>query len=157
MTIWKQPHISKVYEALSAIADERIELCGENEAKCTSTSRGKFYTINYDPKSNSIMSNDNSAFYTDNLSYPMIAILMLKGIVDYDKELLSPLKDIAWKDINQKYKDDFDLGLDYYFTNLFPKDLDLNIFKNKVKSIFDFVCTLKINHLGKKIQPPKAY
>jgi hypothetical protein len=157
MTTWLPPHISKIYEALSAIADKRIEFVGENEAHCTSTSRGKYYTITYDPKSNSIMSNDNTSYYTPNLSYPMIAFLMMKDVVKYDQSLLAPLQDIPWKDINQKFHDDYNLGLDYYFYNHFPKNLSAEDFKQKIESIYTFTCSLKLNHLGKKTKPPSGY
>lgn len=157
MTVWKTPHISKVYEALSAIADERIVLLGENEAQCTSTSRGKCYTITYDQSSNSVMSNDNTAFYSGKLSYPIIAFLMMKGVIVYDHNLLPPLQDIRWKDINQKFHDDYDLGLDYYFQNLFPKNLSIQEFKQKIELVYSFTCSLKLNYLGKKSLPSKAY
>ena len=157
MTVWLPPHISKVYEALSAITDGRIKFVGENEAQCTSTSRGKYYTISYDPKSNSIMSNDNTAYYTPNLSYPMIAFLMMKYVIRYDQSLLTPLQNIPWKDINQKFHNDYDLGLDYYFKDLFPKNLDSESFKQKIKSIYSLTCNLNLNYLGQKKLPPKAY
>jgi len=157
MTVWLPPHISKIYEALSAIADKRIEFVSENEAHCTSTSRGKFYTINYEPSSNSVMSSDNTAFFTDLLSYPIIALLMMKNIIKYDHSLLDPLRNIPWKDINQRFHDDYDKGLDYYFQNLFPKNLDIQDFKHKIDSIYAFTCSLKLNHLGKKIKPPSGY
>ncbi|MBP9669824.1 hypothetical protein KBD75_00280 [Candidatus Woesebacteria bacterium] len=157
MKLWKPPHISKIYEALSAIADKRIEVISVEEARCTSTSRGKYYTITYDPQSNSVMSNDNTAYYTDKLSYPIIAFLMLKDIIKYDVSLLAPLKDIPWKDINQKFHDDYDLGLDYYFQNLFPKNQSISTFKQKIESIYIFTSNLTLQHLGKKKLPPKAY
>jgi hypothetical protein len=155
--LWLTPHISKIYEALSAIADKRIEFMGENEAHCTSTSRGKYYTITYDPSANSIMSNDNTAYYTSKLSYPMIALLMLKGVIKYDQSLLAPLQNIPWKDINQKFHDDYDQAIDHYFANLFPKNLDIQDFKQKIETIYNFTCSLKLNYLGKKTLPSKAY
>lgn len=157
MTTWLTPHVSKIYEALSAIADKRIEFVSENEAHCTSTSRGKYYTITYDPQTNSIMSNDNTAYYTGKLSYPIIAFLMLKNVIKYDESLLAPLQNIPWKDINQKFHDDYDLTLSYYFQELFPKDLSAQDFKLKIELIYSFVCNLKLNYLGKKTPPSKAY
>jgi len=35
MTTWLPPHISKIYEALTAIADNRIKLVSKNEASVT--------------------------------------------------------------------------------------------------------------------------
>ena len=83
--VWKKAHISKIYEALTAIADGRIELISTNKARCFSSSKGKFYEVEFDPQTNGIMSNDNTAYYTDSVSYPMIALLMLKGKITYDQ------------------------------------------------------------------------
>ena len=102
--IWKQPHISKIYEALTAIADKRIELVGDDKARCYSSSRGKYYEVEFDLKTNSFMSNDNTAYYTESFSYPMVAVLLMTDQIDYDKQLLGILAGIFWKDINQKYK-----------------------------------------------------
>jgi|GEM_PF-646762 len=157
MTIWNPPHISKIYEAVSAIADDRVLLVSENESHCTSTSRGKYYTTTYDPETNSIMSNDNTAYYTLNMSYPMIALLMLKDVIPYDPSLLEPLKNIPWKDINQQYKDDYDLGLDHYFKQLMPKNVSEAEIKSKIQTIYQYTYSLQLNYLGKKIKPPTAY
>jgi hypothetical protein len=157
MTIWLPPHISKIYEALTAIADKRIELVSENEARITSSSRGKFYTITYDPTTNSIMSNDNTAYYTGSVSYPMIALLMLKGIITYDQSLLSPLSNIVWKDIMQKYKNDYDKGIEHVLSDLAGKGIDVIDIKIKISPIYQQASSLTLNYLGKKVLPPKAY
>lgn len=39
MATWLSPHLSKVYEALTAIADNRIEMTKNNETKVASSSR----------------------------------------------------------------------------------------------------------------------
>jgi hypothetical protein len=157
MTYWNQPQVCKVYEALTAIADNLIELVAENTARCYSSSRGKFYEINYDPTTDSIMSNDNSAFYTDSLSYPMIALLMLKGRIAYDQSLLPVLANIAWKDINQKFKNDYDKAVDYVLNDLATSGVDIENLQTKVAEIHQQVCQLQLKPLGEKVKPPAAY
>lgn len=46
---YSPPHISKIYEAITAIADKRYELVSDTELKLFSSSRGKFYTVNTTP------------------------------------------------------------------------------------------------------------
>lgn len=157
MPVWKPPHISKVYEALSAIADKRIQLVSENTAHVTSTSRGKFYTVTYEPTTSSIMSNDNTAFYTKSISYPMIALLMLKEVIDYNPTLLSPLQNIPWKDLNQQHDNNYDQSISYYFTHLFPTNLDSKLFKTEVSSIYQQVFALQLNFLGTLRKPSSTY
>jgi len=103
---WKIPPIIKVYEALGCIADKRIEIEG-NKAKVFSSSKQKFYSIEFDGK-NSIMCNDNGSYWQGYLGYPSIAFLMLKGKVDYNSKFVEALKDISWKDLNVKFKNNYE-------------------------------------------------
>ncbi|MFA6602758.1 MAG: hypothetical protein WCT01_03050 [Candidatus Shapirobacteria bacterium] len=155
--IWKKPHISKIYEALTAIADSRIELDGPNKAKCFSSSKGKFYETEYDSATNQIMSNDNTAYYTDSVSYPMIALLMLNGKIEYDQSLLETLKGIYWKDINQKFKNNYDQAIEFVLTDLSNKGVDISSLKLKIDNIFSNVCNLELSFLGPKRLPPSGY
>ncbi|OGM89378.1 hypothetical protein A2108_00605 [Candidatus Wolfebacteria bacterium GWA1_42_9] len=157
--MWKKPHISKIYEALTAIGDRRIEIDENdpNKAKCFSSSKGKFYDVIYDPGSNLINSNDNSAYHTETLSYPMIAFLMTKGFVSYSKSLLEPLKGIYWKEINQKNKNDYSKAIEYVLDDLNKKGIDTNFIEKEVEKIYSEVSKLKIGRLGNKITPPEGW
>lgn len=155
---WLKPrdeHI--VYEALSAIADGRFELTDETTGKCTSTSKGKFYTITYDGDSKEIMSNDNMAYFRGEVSYPMVAMLLVKGECSYDKSILEHLKNIAWKAINQKNKNDYMKSVDQVLKDLEEQKVDVNLIKNEVKKIFEFILAIELSYLGNKTFPPKAY
>lgn len=154
---WKKPHISKIYEALTAIVDARIELVSENKAHCYSSSKGKFYEVEFEPKTNSIMSNDNTAFYTDAVSYPMIALLMLKNKIVYNPKLLDMLKGIFWKDINQKFKNDYDKAVEFVLADLKSKCVDVDFIQAEINKIYEVASNLQLNYLGEKIKPPVAY
>ena len=171
---WKAPHISKVYEALGAIADHRI-LRGPAEgggglvtAKVYSSSRNKFYDVTYDPSLNAlrpgsgqaIMSNDNSAYWKGELGYPAIALLMQLGVLPYDAEVAESLKGIAWKDINQKHKNDFDKTVMEVLTHVtllsdsVAKSAEVVKFCDNVLSKIE---QLELNLLGPKQKPPVGY
>lgn len=154
--IWKKPHISKVYEALTAIADDRMEIHG-NSAKCYSSSGDKFYDIKYDPKIGSIMSNDNAAYYTRSLSYPIIAYLMMIDKIPYEKSLLEIFKEIYWKDINQNFKNDYDKSIKYVMGEFKQNGEDVENIRREIKKIYDFTCGLKIKTFGELQRPPKGY
>lgn len=150
----KTPSITKVYEALGTIADGRMELTG-NTAKSYSSTRNKFYTITYDPEKNAIMSNDNSSYYKGELGYPSIALLMKLGVLSYDKECADILKGVAWKDINQKFKNDFEKALDFILSTKTEEE------RTRLREFAEKVCgeiiKLNINMLGRKTIPPKGY
>ncbi len=151
----KDEHI--IYEALSAIADNRFELIDECNAKCTSTSKGKFYSIQYDKSLNAIMSNDNMAYYRGEVSYPMVAMLLVIGAFEYDKTILEALKEIPWKDINQRNKNDYMRSVEEVLRDLETKGIDVEKIKTETQRIFVWVMGLKLKYLGDKVVPPNAY
>lgn len=151
----KDEHI--VYEALSAIADNRFTLVSESEAQCYSTSRNKFYSVHYDSENSAIMSNDNMAFYVDEVSYPMVAMLLVKGKLEYNPEILKYFKDIKWKDINQRNKNNYMKSVNEVLEDLTSRGVNTQQIKNQVNDIFEDLLRLELNRLGKKQTPPKAY
>lgn len=159
---WQPPHISKIYEALTAIADNRMELSEDKRtAKCFSSSKGKFYEIEYDKETRSIMSNDNTAFFKGEISYPMIAMLMLLGELPYTVELANYFINIPWKDLLQKHKkkgkNDYDAGVAEVLATLSEKEIDITPIKTEVEKIHKIALDLKLERLGKMRFPPKGY
>lgn len=152
--IWKKPDIVRIYEALTAIADNRIEIDG-NRARCYESGNNRVYDIQYDPINGSVMSNDNAAFYTYSLSYPMIAYLMLIGKIPYQEKLLEMLKGFCWKDINQHFKNNYEKSIKFVFGELKKEGKDTDFVRTEIKIIYDFVCSLQIKTLGKLQRPIK--
>lgn len=151
---WKIPGKIKIYEAMGSIVDDRVEIDGDS-AKVSSSSGKKFYTVNYDPKEKAIMSNDNAAYWQGDLGYPAIAFLMEKKVVSFDKKLANLLKGIAWKDINQKFNNDFNMTIAYIFEKLTQEEIsDLEDFTDEVTFELE---DLGLEQLGKKVLPPKGY
>lgn len=106
MPTWKLPPTIKILEALGAVADERVKVDG-NTAKVYSSSLGKYYTVVYDPATNSISSNDNGSYWQKYLGYPALAFLMVKGEIPYDSTLVAKLQAIKWKDLNVKNNNNY--------------------------------------------------
>jgi hypothetical protein len=151
----KDPHI--VYEALSAIADGRFELIDAHNAKCTSTSQGKFYSIQYDQALNSIMSNDNMAYFRDEVSYPMVAMLLANGEIGFNRDILPYLKNIKWKEINQKNKNDYMKSVGQVLNQLKDSGVNTDVIESEANRIFEHLNALQLNKLGNKQVPPRAY
>jgi len=151
---WIHPPIIKIYEALSAVVDNRVETEG-SIGKVYSSSRNKYYNVDYDEEMQAIMCNDNASFWNGTLGYPAIAFLMQTGVLPYDETIGALLKNIAWKDINQKFKNDYEKTLEYILSSKTD---------DEKKKINDFVTTvdqeiknLDLNLLGKKTKPPHGY
>jgi len=154
---WANPPLNKVYEALGTIADGRIKVDG-NSAKVYSSSGNKYYEVNYDPSTQSITANDNASFYVGYLGYPSIALLLANNVINYDSNFASYLKGFAWKDINQKFKNNFEKTNAYIDELLVAKyDIDLVDFHKHLQDILDDVNALELNKLGITKKPPSGY
>ncbi len=154
---WAKPPLNKIYEALGALGDERVEVEG-NSAKVYSSSRNKFYDVVYDPENNSISSNDNASYFVGYLGYPAIALLLAKGVVEYDPKLTKYLKGFAWKDLNNKYKNDFD-ATDLHIDSEIKRGYQIDIadFHRQLEQILEAVAELHLEKSAKRQRPPKGY
>jgi len=153
---WKIPPRIKVHEALGCIADKRI-IVKDNEAEVFSSSRGKSYSVKYDPKKNAIMANDNGSYWVGYLGYPSIAFLMLKGVVGYNPTYAEALKGIPWKDVNQKFKNDFGKTEKYVNDLVKTKGVSVEELDKEIDRIYEQVKKLDLEMLGEKTKPPEGY
>lgn len=151
---WDIPPIIKVYEALGAVADGRVVEDGET-AKVFSSSGNKFYEVNYDESTNSIMTNDNGSYWKGYLGYPAIAYLMQIGKLSYREDLGELMKGIHWKDINQEFKNDFEKTIKYVLS---PLSLDeSSLLEEYAEGVLEEIKTMELNYLGPKKLPPEGY
>lgn len=154
---WKIPPKIKIHEALGAIADGRIEINGENESKVFSSSGNKFYTVKYDPTNNEITCNDNGSFWVGYLGYPAIAFLMQIGVISYDKKIAQAFSGFMWKDINQKFKNDFTKTERLILDEVKLQGFNQAEINDEIKNIYDQIIELDLKKLGKTQKPPKGY
>ncbi len=153
---WKLPPPIKIYEALGVIADGRIEADG-NGAKVYSSSRNKFYTVMYAADKQQIMANDNGSYWQGNLGYPSIAFLMYIGAVHFNPLYAEALKGIAWKDINTRFKNDFNKTVAHIHVLLQERGVSIEDFLKEVKDIQGQIEVLNLSLLGKRTKPPAGY
>ncbi len=151
---WKHPQLVKLYEAIGCVADGRVEVSGDT-AKVYSSSRNKYYDISYDSENHAIMSNDNSSFWKATPGYPAVGYLLKIGVLPYDSQIGELLKGIAWKDINQKYKNKFDKALEHILSTKSENERALLL--SYVHKIDDEIKKLDLKMLGKRTTPPEGY
>ena len=103
----KMPPIEIVFEAYSALADGRVNMDPDgNKATVTSSDQTKAYTITWED--HHYASDDNATYWAGYPGYPVIAVLMEQGILPYDRELAGQFKSVSWKELNQKYKRNYE-------------------------------------------------
>lgn len=151
---WEHPPVIKIYEALGSVADGRVEVSG-NTGKVFSSTGNKFYEVSYDPGTKAIMANDNGSYWKGYLGYPSIAFLMKIGALSYDDKIATILKGVAWKDINQKFKNNFEKTLEFILSQKSPEEV--SVLNNLIQKIDGELKTLDLKLLGKKKAPPEGY
>jgi hypothetical protein len=154
---WPMPPKIKIYEALGAIGDGRLELESDSTAKLFSSSGGKSYSITFDNEKNEIYANDNASFFAGYLGYPAIAFLFAKGILPYSEEVAVALKGIPWKDINQRYKNDFSKTMIVVDAVLESDCLDPEKVSLEADKILLLLEKLGLEKPAKRTKPPKGY
>jgi hypothetical protein len=107
--------VSKIYEALSALADGRVSEKDSSHFQVTSSDRSKAYTVVFEE--NIITSNDNATVFQHYAGYPILAVLLFLGKLSLDASLLPFFRGIPWKVLNTKYKNKYDLSIQEAFGN----------------------------------------
>ncbi|MFA6861635.1 MAG: hypothetical protein WCR56_04580 [Bacilli bacterium] len=102
--------ISKVYEALSALADNRVKQESTTKYLITSSDYSKTYTVIKNNEA-SYSSNDNATYWQHYSGYPIIAVLLFTERIKADATLLTYFKGINWKQLNTKNKNKYDLSI----------------------------------------------
>jgi len=153
---WSTPPAIKIYEALGAIADGRVEVDG-NTAKVYSSSGNKRYEVIYEPQLKAITSNDNGSFWQGYLGYPMVAFLMLKKLISFDSKMAGWLKGIHWKDINTQFKYDFAKTEEFVRQEMQDRGADLTSFDVFKDRVIAEIKLLGLNKLITNARPPEGY
>lgn len=154
--MWDVPPRIKVYEALSCVGDDRIEIEGEH-GFVTSSTRNKVYEVAYDEATEEIMANDNGSYYVGYLGYPAIAYLMAMGELPFNERFAEALAGIPWKDWNQRYDNDYDKTMNDVFTRLEESGVDIDAVRSFVDRVMSAVEENPYGILGEKQEPPDGY
>ncbi len=98
----EMPPRIKCLEALSAVWRGRVNRLGPNEFEVTSSRGEKKYRVLI--KGDSVYSDDNGTIYRGYVGYPIIAALIISGVIPNNERLGRAISDIAWADLNESLK-----------------------------------------------------
>lgn len=155
MSLWKLPPKEKIYEALSAIADNRVQIIAPGSAEVISSSRDKRYSVEWSPDMTKISSNDNASYWQGYLGYPVVAVLLATGKIAFRPEIANPLAGIAWKDLNTKFKKDYSKAVQSVLESIEVGGGNINKIKEEVESIYAQLSQLKLERGQARKAPPK--
>ena len=145
----KIPIKAKIYEALGAIGDDRVELIGRTEAKVTSSGRDRSYVVRWSEDLRSFNSNDNATRWQGTIGYPIIAVLLKLNVIGSDPAVTSALSGIPWKLLNDKARRDYDRVIEEVLRSLEAKGIDRSRLQAEVDRIHGELSRSGINKLSK--------
>lgn len=100
----RMPPRIKVLEAIGAIADNRIKKIDDKTYEVISSDGTRKYRVIIDFNTRRVYSDDNGTRLRGYVGYPIIAVLMLNGILPFNERLSKALKGIPWRKLNETYK-----------------------------------------------------
>ncbi|WEV47441.1 hypothetical protein OZX62_04020 [Bifidobacterium sp. ESL0690] len=144
----KPTPIAKIYEALSAVVDGRVELCvPESKAIVTSSARTKRYTVMISERL--YTSNDNATYWQHYAGYPIIAVLIEQGRISLppdSRSLLEHFKNINWKRLNTENKNHYDKAVSQFLSSTGHADGIEKLVQNIYEQANSLPFAVKGNH-----------
>lgn len=151
----KMPPIEKIYEAYSAISDNRVVM-DKDSAKVESSNRTKEYIVTW--KGGIYTSNDNASYCGGHAGYPMISVMMLQGKLTLDRFIVGYFKGINWTELNVKYKEKYAKTVSEIMDGLKAGGADYDAIYNHVNEVYKQIelldITCKLSSIT--IKPPKS-
>jgi hypothetical protein len=118
MSTWKMPPKAKIYEALSAVADQRVSITGTTVAQVQSSSHDKIYDVEWSEDICEITSNDNASYWQGYIGYPIIAVLLKIGKLSFNFHISELLAGVPWKVINDQFKRNYDRTINHVLDHI---------------------------------------
>lgn len=155
MLPWKLPPKAKIYEALSAVADDRVKIAEDNTATVVSSAGDKAYVVRWNPELTGISSNDNASFYQGYMGYPMLAVLMLIGKLRFSQEVASHLAGINWNQINKKFRRNYEAAIDSVLAEIEANGVVRTVIDSEVDQIWKQLESMSFDRMPGRVVPPK--
>ena len=140
----RTPPKVKVLEALGAIGDNRIKVISDTKAEVTSSEGDKVYKVYFYSDKMAVNSTDNGTKFRKYIGYPIIAFLMVKGVLSSNDEYANELKGIDWKKINDKFKD-YSKTIEYVYTIVRERGVNPSELDSFADKVLKEIKELKLN------------
>ena len=156
MAKWKMPPKAKIYEALSAVADHRVSITGSTAAEVISSSRDKAYDVGWSEDLKEIASNDNASYWQGYMGYPIVAVLLKIGKLDFNSRAVKLLEGIPWKAVNDRFKRNYDMAVEHVLEQVEARGGERKEIIREVQKIYDRLDALGLQRGRLGRPPPKG-
>jgi hypothetical protein len=133
--LWKQPPVAKVYEAFGAVAAGRVQLTGPGRAVVTSSNGQRTYDVWWENGGLAVFSTDNASKFQGYAGYPIVAVLLVLGVVRADTALMTPLANIDWHELNARFKRRYDEAVDHALSEVAAAGADAGAITAAAESV----------------------
>ena len=145
----KLPPIEKIYEAYSALADERAVL-KDDHGEVHSSDMSKCYTVTF--AGDTYACNDNATYWQGYAGYPVIAVLFLQGKLEYNPDIVRMFKGICWNKLNKEHKRDYQAAVQEVMKE---RGLESEKIMAETAEVYEALKKLDIHIRRGKLRPPK--
>jgi hypothetical protein len=150
---WKMPPLIKAYEALGAIADGRVRIQDERHAAVVSSEGDKTYAVEITDRV--VSANDNASYWQGYLGYPGIAVMIARGLIAADRDAISALGGIPWKELNHRLHNDYTRTITEVDQKLADRGIDAVTIKAECEKVLAAL-RLYAPIQGVRRRPPRA-
>jgi hypothetical protein len=154
MTLWKMPPITKIYEAFTAVADGRVQLTGTGLATVASSRGDKVYDVEWSDDAGTIAANDNASYWQGYVGYPIVAVLLARGVLHADEAAVTALHGFPWHDLNKRYKRDYDAAVAQVLRDLAAGGTDAALIEREAAAVLEQLADLGLQRVGRGRRPP---
>jgi len=147
------PPLVKVYEALGAIGDGRVQIEDSQRATVTSSDWSKTYEVETSADGRQIASNDNASYWQGYVGYPAIAVLLARGFYRPPANVTDALAGIAWKELNRKFRNDWARTIAEVEKELEQAGHNPDAVRSEAEAVLSFLRALRPVR-SKRIRPP---
>lgn len=155
MSTWKMPPRAKVYEALTAVADNRVTIMSATTAEVISSSGNKKYVVEWSEDGTQFTSNDNASYWQGYLGYPILAVLLVRGNLQCDKDVAAQLSGISWKDLNTRYRNDYEKAIEVVMKSVRAEGGDPEKIAVEVGCLMSQIEKLQLQKFPRRRRPPR--
>ena len=134
----KLPPIEKIFEAWTAIADNRVVL-SDSSATVQSSDGTKTYVVHF--HGDSYSSDDNATFWRGYPGYPVIAVLMLQRKLPLNPNDIHVWKHINWTSLNKKYRNNYAAAVREIEEE---RDIDVAKYNEEAEKVMEVLQTLPL-------------
>jgi len=156
MAPWKLPPRAKVFEAFTAVADGRVRLAGPGSATVTSSGGDKTYDVGWSDDDRTVTANDNASYWQGYVGYPIVAMLLARGVLHAGDDVVAALAGVAWHDLNRQYKRDYDAAVAHVLAGLPAGGATPAQIEAAVDDVQEQLAALDLQRAGRRGRPPAA-